>query len=238
METGSNEFVGLVPRRRLYLVRHGDVSYFDAQGRPFRPDTVPLNAEGRQQAEALARELAAVPLDRVLSSDLLRSRETAAILTAGRSLHLETREQLREIQPGRLADIPAQTTPAAFLRAFTNEFDRDARFLGGETFGSLADRVLGCFQELLADPGWRHLLLVAHGGVNRVILAQAFGPGLRGFGALEQDPACLNVIDVAQDGKCLVRLVNHTPYNPAKVGLELTTMERLYQQYRAGDGSK
>src|SRR5579883_3048590 len=59
-------------RRRVYLVRHGDVSYFDAQGRPVRPGTVPLNAEGRRQAEAGARELAGVPLDRVVVSDLRR----------------------------------------------------------------------------------------------------------------------------------------------------------------------
>src|SRR5262249_15014589 len=59
-------------RRRIYLVRHADVSYFDGDGRPVRPDTVPLNPEGRRQAEALARELAAVPFDRAVSSDLPR----------------------------------------------------------------------------------------------------------------------------------------------------------------------
>src|SRR5262245_43130086 len=39
-------------RRRLYLMRHGDVSYFDAEGRPVRPDSVPLNENGLQQADA------------------------------------------------------------------------------------------------------------------------------------------------------------------------------------------
>ena len=221
-------------RRRIYLVRHGDVSYFDAQGRPVRPGTVPLNAEGRQQAEAGARELAAVPIDRVVVSDLVRSIETATILAAGRGLKLEILEALREIQPGRLADIPATTTAEAFLGAFSGSVHRDVRFLGGETFGSLVDRVLPCFLDLLADATWQHLLIVAHGGVNRVILAHALGRGLEGIGALEQDPGCLNILDVADDGRCLIRLVNHTPYNPVKTGLELTTMERLYQQYCQG----
>jgi probable phosphoglycerate mutase len=221
-------------RRRVYLVRHGDVSYFDEQGRPVRPGTVPLNAEGRRQAEAGARELAAVPIDRVVVSDLVRSIETATILTAGRGLKLEILEALREIQPGRLADIPASITAEAFIGAFSGGIDRDVRFLGGETFGSLVDRVLPCFLGLLAEATWRHLLIVAHGGVNRVILAHAVGRGLDGIGPLEQDPGCLNIIDVADDGRCLIRLVNHTPYNPLKAGLELTTMERLYQQYREG----
>jgi probable phosphoglycerate mutase len=97
------------------------------------------------------------------------------------------------------------------------------------------DRVQACLQELLADSSWQHLLIVAHGGVNRTILAQALGLDLRGLGLFEQDPGCINILDVDRAGRWLVRLVNYTPYNPAKVGLELTTMERLYLQYRRPD---
>jgi broad specificity phosphatase PhoE len=220
-------------RRRIYLLRHGDVSYFDEHGRPFRPATVPLNPEGRLQAEAAARVLAEVPLDRVVASDLVRSAETANLVIAGRSLRLETYPEFREIQPGRLAEIPADAVEQAFLGAFSGGINRDTRFLAGETFGSLVDRVLGAVRMLLADPGWQHLLLVAHGGVNRTILAHALGLDLQGFGAFEQDPGCINIVDVDSAGRWLIRLVNYTPYNPAKKGIELTTMESLYLQYCA-----
>ena len=43
-------------RRRIYLMRHGAVSYFDDDGRPVPEDSVPLTAEGRAQALA-TREL-------------------------------------------------------------------------------------------------------------------------------------------------------------------------------------
>ena len=43
-------------RRRVYLVRHGEVSYFDDAGTPHRPDLVPLNEEGREQARELAKQ--------------------------------------------------------------------------------------------------------------------------------------------------------------------------------------
>jgi broad specificity phosphatase PhoE len=219
-------------RRRIYLLRHGDVSYFDAQGKPFRPATVPLNQEGRLQAEAARRVLAEVPLDRALASDLLRSVETANLVIAGRPLHLEACPEFREIQPGRLADIPADAIEQAFLLAFSGGIGRDTRFLAGETFGSLVDRVLGSLRILLADTGWQHLLLVAHGGVNRAILGHALGLGLQGFGAFEQDPGCINILDIDSAGQWLIRLMNYTPYNAAKKGMELTTMERLYVQYR------
>src|SRR5919204_365509 len=104
-----------------------------------------------------------------------RSRETAALVTAGRTVTIEARPELREVQPGRLADIPLDQVEGAFLGAFTADIRRETRFLAGESFGSLLDRVLGCLRELLADPGWRRLLLVAHGGVNRAILTHALG---------------------------------------------------------------
>jgi broad specificity phosphatase PhoE len=232
MPTDATEIRFPPARRRLYLLRHGDVSYFDADGRPVRPDTVPLNDAGLRQAEAARQELAGVPFDRVLSSDLPRSRETAAIVTAGRALPIEARPELREVQPGRLADIPAGEVERAFLGAFAADITRETRFLAGEAFGSLLDRVLACLRGLLAEAGWRRLLLVAHGGVNRAILTHALGSGLAGFAALEQDPGCINVLDVDDAGRWVVRLVNHTPYNPAKQGLEMTTMERLYAEYR------
>lgn len=225
------------PRRRIYLMRHGEVSYFDDRGQPFRPNTVPLNAEGCAQAEAAARELAEVPLDRVLASDLDRSVQTAVIVTAGRGLAVETCPELREIQPGRLADIPPAARERVFIGAFADGIGRDTAFLAGETFGALVDRVLPCLGRVLAATDWRSLLVVAHGGVNRVLLTHALGLGLAGFGLFEQDPACINILDVDAAGRWLVRLLNHTPYNGAKRGLELTTMERLYREYRRRSGA-
>jgi probable phosphoglycerate mutase len=213
-------------------MRHADVSYFDAVGKPVPPDGVPLNAEGRRQAQATAADLAGVPLDRVIASQLPRTQETARLVLGARQLPIEVEPALREIEPGRLRDLPTDNLEGLFLGVFGAGITRDTRFLGGETFGSLADRVLPAFERLLDEPSWRHLLVVAHGGVNRMILTHLLGMSLGGFALLEQDPCCLNIIDVVAGGRFVVRLVNHTCYNPGKRGLELTTMERLYQEYR------
>ena len=106
-----------------------------------------------------------------------------------------------------------------FLRALHRPVSRDDQFLGGETWGSLQDRVLPCFRALLGDAGWDHLLVVAHGGVNRVILLDALGAGLASLDRIEQDPAALNILDVDEDAHVMVRLVNHTAYDTAKAGL-------------------
>ena len=59
-------------RRRLYLMRHGDVTYFDADGRSHRPDEVGLNEDGKRQAQAAAKALREITFDRVLASNLRR----------------------------------------------------------------------------------------------------------------------------------------------------------------------
>lgn len=227
------------PRRRVYLMRHGSVDYFGPDGRPFPPATVALNDEGRRQAEAAGRVLADVPLDRVVTSGLPRAVETARLVLGPRPLSLETRPDLREIEPGRLASLGTPTSrevERAFAGALHPGLRPADRFLGGETFEALAGRVEPCFRDLLAEPSWSHMLVVAHGVVNVLLLGSALGAPLGAMGLLEQETGCINIFDVDADGRRLVRAVNFTPLNPLKVGLTLTTMEQLYAQYQRYKG--
>jgi probable phosphoglycerate mutase len=227
-----------LPRRRVFLMRHGEVSYFDGGAPALRARDAELNKAGQAQARAAGALLAGVAIDRVVTSGLPRSVETARLALGDRDLDIERHAELVEISPGKLTDIPAERIVDTITRAFTAGITAEAQFLAGETFGSLVERVLGCWQALVADPSWQKLLVVAHGGVNRVLLTHAFGSGLAGFGSLEQDPGCINILDVEPDGRLLVRLVNFTPYNALKNGLELTTMERLFVEYLESRGAE
>ena len=72
---------------------------------------------------------------------------------------------------------------------------------------------------------------VAGGSLALERLAELLGAGLGAFSTLEQDPACVNVIDVDECGGAIVRLVNFTPWSAVKCGLHLTTMERLFVDF-------
>ena len=75
-------------RRRIYLMRHGAVAYFDGSGHPVPPDTVPLTEEGRAQAEAARDLLEGIALDRVIASGLPRTmvpRRSSPPVTLSRS---------------------------------------------------------------------------------------------------------------------------------------------------------
>ena len=64
---------------RLLLVRHGQSTY-NAQARLQGQADPPLSDAGRREAELLEPALARFPEDRVVTSDLRRARETAALL--------------------------------------------------------------------------------------------------------------------------------------------------------------
>lgn len=214
-------------RRRIYLMRHGAVSYF-ANGRPVPPRTVPLTDEGRAQAQAAAGALADVTFDRVVTSGLPRTLETARIVAP--RIEPEAWPDLREIEPGRLADL---TDPeAAFQRAFQGVVPVDAVFLGGETIGELLDRVLPAVSRLLADDSWDALLAVLHGAVNRAILSLALTGERMFLGNFEQAPGCINILDVDDEG-WIVRAVNVTPYDLVHGGARTTTMEELWEQFQS-----
>jgi probable phosphoglycerate mutase len=218
-----------VSRRRIYLMRHAAVAYFD-DGKPLRPDGVPLTEEGIRQARAAGEALSTVRFDRVLTSGLPRTVETARIVAPG--VDGEEWPDLRELEGGRLGDIPEDRLERAFVRAFHGVVPEDAQFLGGETIGSLFDRVLPAMERLLADDGWDVVLAVLHGGVNRAILSHALTGRREFLGGFEQAPACINVLDVGDTG-WIVRAVNVAPYDPVHLRGRLTTMEELWEQFRS-----
>jgi broad specificity phosphatase PhoE len=216
-----------VTRRRIYLMRHGQVAYFE-DGRPLRQHAVPLTADGREQAVAAAKLLDGIAFDRVITSDLPRTIETARIVAP--SVEPELWPELREIESGRLDEIPEDALEATFLGAWRDVVPEDVRFLGGETIGSLLDRVIPAMERLRADSEWDVLLAVLHGGVNRAIISHALTGGRALLGNLEQSPACINILDVGDDW--VVRAVNHTPYDPAHLRNRLRTMEELWGEFR------
>ncbi|TKC80068.1 histidine phosphatase family protein [Trinickia terrae] len=224
-------------RRRIFLMRHGDVTYFDDSGRAIEPDTVPLNANGREQASAAGREFAAhgVRFDRVIVSGLPRTIETAQRVLAetGQRSELETWPEWREIRGGRLAGLPPDEVESAFLRVFDGVVPEDTQFLGGETIGELLDRVLPPVARLRGDPSWDTALVVLHGGVNRALLSHAITAGGRAFfGHLAQATGCINALDVGDEPRdWVIRTINYSPPTPLFKDVRNTTMEMLYAQY-------
>ena len=221
-------------RRRIYLMRHAEAAYVREDGTR-APDSrvVPLTARGREQAAAARDALREIQFDVAFCSNLPRTRETAEIVVEGRDQAVEAVHELEEVRPGDVHDLTAVGLAQDFIQAMARADEPDARFLGGERFVDLELRVIAGLERILSRPDWTRALVVAHGGVNRVLLGWASEAGRKAFPAFEQDTACINVIDVDMDDgivvRKMIRMANLAPYNPVKQGSMLTTMEGLWR---------
>ncbi len=211
-------------RRRLYLMRHAEVSYVGERD----PEAVRLTERGLEQAAAAHRALADVAFDAVVTSSLPRTIETAAVVAPDREP--ERWPEFDEWRGGRLDDIPPEQLRGLFVGGL-HVRDEQARFLGGESLGEALDRVLPAFDRLVARE-WETALAVFHGGVNRILVSHALAGGRAYFGNFEQAPACINVLDLGADGAWIVRTVNFIPYDPLHPA-RTTTMEHLWAELEA-----
>jgi len=228
-------------RRRVYLMRHGSVSYFDDEGRPYPPDEVPLNERGRLQTTAAGRLFAEqkIRFDRVIVSNLPRTIESAQRVLAetGQQIALEQWPEFQEVRGGVLEDILDEDLEEAFTGAFSCMAPEHKKFLDGESVGELIDRIHPVIDRLRADTSWDTVLLVLHGGVNRAVLSYVITGQRLFLGNLEQAPGCINVMDVGDSATdWVVHTVNYAPLTPLHAHSRLTTMEEVLHQYRKSRG--
>ncbi len=224
-------------RRRIYLMRHGSVTYFDGAGKPYLPESVPLNEQGREQASAAGKVFASqqINFDRVIVSGLPRTKETAARVLAetAQQIDVEHWPALQEIKGGKLSGIADSDLREAFTGAFDGMVPEYKKFLDGESIGELMDRIHPCITRLRDDPSWDNVLLVLHGGVNRAILSWALTGQRLFLGNLAQTAGCVNVLDVGGAANdWVVRVVNYSPLSELQSETRVTTMETLFDQYK------
>ncbi|MEO0697871.1 MAG: histidine phosphatase family protein [Pseudomonadota bacterium] len=225
-------------RRRLYLMRHGHVDYF-APGLT-DPRFVELTDLGKEQAAAAHTALADVSFDLVAHSGLPRTIATAAIVCGEENDKEPVDEpRLEELKSGWLQANSREELAARLAFCFDKADVSGARFLpDGETFAEAEARIVAGIRSIVEDHDWKTALVVAHEGVNRILLGWACGGGLKTIGAFEQDLCCINVVDIdvtpsEADGspqveRAIIKAINLTPYDTVKEGLPRTSLEHLF----------
>jgi alpha-ribazole phosphatase len=198
---------------RLFLVRHGEVVE-SAQGRFLGFTDAGLSANGRTQLERLSRHFKMESLDRAYASDLERAVESARILCRGTAIQPQGRFEFREMNMGEWDGIAWKEIERRYPNREKFHFSnlKQFHFPGGENWDQFRNRVLKGLHDLLEGNRGNKVLLAAHAGVNRVILAKALGLPFKRMFFMDQAYACLNIIDYFQ-GYAMVRLINGTYYD-------------------------
>ena len=193
---------------RLYLVRHGQVENF-SEGTYNGHKDVDITELGVRQMEVVAARLRGENLAGVYCSDLIRTKRGADIIAAEHGLISESRSNLRELNVKLWEGLTANEIEEKFPGAFDEWWKdiADYKIPGGESIRDMSGRVIPALKEIISANYGRSIVLVAHGAVNRAILADAMKLDLNNIYSIEQNYGCLNIIDYFS-GYAVIKLVN------------------------------
>jgi broad specificity phosphatase PhoE len=181
----------------VFLVRHGAT---DLLGHAIagRKPGVSLNAEGRAQAERLARRFQTKLIAEIHCSPLDRARETAEPIAQHLGLDIEIAPALDEVDFGEWTGMPFDDLAHRQDWQHWNEFRSNARAPGGETMLEVQARVVGHIQNLGAAINEGGCILVGHSDPIKSALLYFLGVPIHFMPRLEIAPASISAVVLGQ----------------------------------------
>ena len=171
---------------------------------------VPLTPHGIIQMEALGERLSSVNIDLIYSSDLQRTRIGAGIVAKNHNAPLFQIPKIRELNFGVWEGLSFQEIERQFPGETKKRFSDllNYQIPEGETILDFAKRIIKAFDLIIHKNRGKDILIVAHGGVNRIILCHVLDIDFSKMFNFEQDYGCLNIIDFFPDNIKVLKLVN------------------------------
>ncbi len=201
---------------KIMLVRHGE-TFWNLQGKLQGNSDIHLAPDGLHQARLLAAHCIFETADAVYSSNLTRAKTTALFLADRFGVNVSEVPELREINFG---DWEGQ-----FIRELAEKYPEDMekffkepdnlQIKNAETFFEAQDRCFAAFQKIVAAHNTphknQHIIIVAHGAANRLILCKILDIPVRNMWKFAQFNTAVNVIR-ADEENFTVELINGTAH--------------------------
>lgn len=174
----------------LYIVRHPEVE--NALLKVFNGSLdVDLSKNGLEQAQKLKEFFRDKEIKKIFSSPLKRCLKTASIIKEAIDCTLIVDERLKERNFGVFESLSWQAIEKKYPIEAEN-FLKDPfnfKIKNGESFFDVYNRVKSFLEEFDFS---EHTLIVAHGGVNRVMIKHFLGLKNEKILSISQDFACIN----------------------------------------------
>jgi len=155
------------------LIRHGE----PVGGRAYRGHNIDdaLSEKGWQQMWQAVGDTC--PWQHIISSPLSRCLSFARALAEDNQLSIQTEDDLKEVGFGSWEGLTPDQIKTENLKQY-EDFYKDPVNLrppGAEPLDQFISRVTNCFDKCTTEHSDNHLLIVAHAGVIRAIIAHALG---------------------------------------------------------------
>ena len=199
---------------RLYLLRHGETERYEGEFIFSGHVDLDVTEKGKKQLALQAERLKDNPIKKVYCSDLQRSNKGAKTIAAPLDVEVIIDARFREICSGRWDGLTYSQVAEKYPEESKARYDNLVHHRiadGGENLIDVKKRTMKALSIIVEKHRGEEIALVGHGGINRVILAEALGMNLGNILRMEQDFGCLNIIEFYDDGAAQVRLLNLKP---------------------------
>lgn len=159
-------------KRIITLVRHGKV---EGPAALYGHTDIGLSHEGLSELQTTIRHVHQLnPITHILSSPLIRCAHPARAFSRISQLPLRILDDLKEMHFGDWDGIPFDEFSEEHWQALNRfwETPSTAQAPCGETLQSFAGRVIRGWQQIQDNKSAEHQLVICHGGVIRIIIAQ------------------------------------------------------------------
>lgn len=180
---------------RLIAVRHGETEE-NASGILQGHLPGELTDKGKEQVKKLAERLKDETIDHIFASDLARTRDTARAIAQFHEAPLEFRKELRERHMGQLTG--QHHTLIEKEREEKKVARHEYRPAGGESYRDMRQRLSQFLEELKENYPDKNILLVTHGGVNRVLISLLTDKSLEEAAQVSQDNTAVNIFEMTE----------------------------------------
>ncbi len=194
---------------RIHLVRHGQVAGYENPRYNGQSD-VPLTESGLRQYHELKERLAGFEISACYTSDLSRCAAGAEIISGQFGIEPVRVSALREINIGLWEGLSWSEISGRWPDEWNARLADIVNYRppGGENLMDVRERVIPVISDILQRHNGESVLVVGHGGVNRIILLTAIGAPMEKMFNIEQSYGCHNIIDYHDDGRATVKLMN------------------------------
>jgi alpha-ribazole phosphatase/probable phosphoglycerate mutase len=189
------------------FMRHGETEW-NREGRVMGRNPVALSTEGRAQVEAAAELARQIGPDLIVTSPLVRARETAEILTAALGgVQIADEPRLTEVEYGRWEGKTFGELISDQVYVNYRDHPMTMATPGGETLAIAQARGVAAVEEIMGANQSRRILFVSHGDIIRTIICHYMRLELAHFRRLRIDNAAFSAFEIG-DNFAEIKFIN------------------------------
>jgi broad specificity phosphatase PhoE len=149
---------------KLYVIRHGETEWNQQKVMQGSID-IPLNENGKEQALKTGELLKNIHFDLIISSPLLRAKETSEIINKNYNKEIIIDERLSERNYGEFEGVKKANMP---YNDFW-DYNLNNKYEKAENIRGFYNRIVGLIEEVKVKYNKKNILFSTHGGVCKVI---------------------------------------------------------------------